>query len=421
MYAYFDETHNAQLEYHAAYNFAVNLKYPKDYLKQLFIKMQDSFLEDRFVSMAIDYYKEGKEMLPNAIETYFFEAELKGNFDETADSLDIMVGEQLNKYWDDQRWLELAAKAYRRSGKLDLAFDIYSRLVELPNSKLNYYLRILDIIKRRKDADGADQFAKDLPFRFQGNYKINEYLHDIYQMTGRLSEATGHAEWLYNRSPSHMPYITKLADLYADQGKLDQSNDLFIRYIGEYPNDPEGHCQLARLKYDNGQSDSVLMLADQALAIDSNYGSALELKGLYHQTNQDMDSALYFYRKTTTSRWPSPYAYHNIAEYFLQTGDSLNRAAGLAMTAIRYFEGDRRGYLLLGKIYYAQGKYKLARLQFFKGSKLHPNDAEYHFRLGKTLLMLGDKAEARKLIEKAIELNLDPRMEGEARQLLAGL
>ena len=91
------------------------------------------------------------------------------------------------------------------------------------------------------------------------------------------------------------------------------------------------------------------------------------------------------------------------------------------MAAARYLNNDRRGYLLLGNIYYSQGKYKLARLQYYKGVTLFPKDAEFKFLLGRAHFKLDEKAKAREYLQKALKENLAEPERSEARKMLAQL
>lgn len=420
-YAYFGKVRQAQTSWQSAYSLATGMKYPDDYAAQLFIKMENSFLDTRFLAMAVDYFEEGRKLLGDSPESYFFEAELKSNFAETVDSAKMMVDDKLKKNWSDQRWLELAGQYFYRTGRYDQAVEVYRRLLELPYPKETYVLNLLKVYEKHKNWQAADTLAGNLPIRFRGSRPIMEELYDFFTASERPDEAIKYAEKLYDLSSEYMPYVRNLAQLYAQQGRIDDAHRLFTTFVATYPNDPEGYYRLGYFEFEHGMADLVPDRFAKALAIDTGYAYAYELKGLYWEHEGNLDSAIYYYRKTVGFQKPTPEAYHNLAQYYYKKGDSLDYAAGLAMAAVRYFTNDRRGYLLLGNIYYKQEKYKLARLQYTKGLTLFPGDAEYQFLLGKTHMKLNEKAKAKEYLQDALKNNLPEPQRAEAEKLLAQL
>ena len=420
-YASLGDIDAAAVEWQSAYTRAVNLKYPDDYLRQLYLKMINGFLQSKDIGTAIDYFKEGLELLPDSLEMTFFEADLKCRFPETADSARMLVDDHIDQHQNDKKWLELAAAYFLHRNRYDQSAILYRRLLELPNPKLEYYLALLDMYRDDKNVEGADAIAAHLPFRLRNSLPLQKALLDVYYEADQVDRATIYAEALYRHTTEFMPYIITLADLYSRSGRDDEARRMFTKYLNNFPNNAESHYRVARFDYDHGHLDAVMEQIQKSLAIDSGYAYSYELKGEYFQAMGNMDSAIAAYEKAISLQLETPVAYHNLAEYYLNKQDNLDRAAGLAMAAIRYFDKDRRGYLLLGRIYYDQGKFKMARLQFFKGSKLFPEDAEYQFLLGKTYVQLKENAEAKKALKMALDLNLASPQKEEAQALLAKL
>lgn len=420
-YAYFDKMRQAQTAWQSAYSLAGGMKYPDDYIVRVFRKMENGFLETHFLPMAVDYFEEGQGLLGDSPEGYFFEAELKSYFPETVDSAKMMVDNKVKKNWSDQRWLELAGRYFYRLRKYDQAVEVYKRLMELPYPKEIYILNLLRVYEKHKNWQAADTLASSLPIRFRGSRDILEKLRDVYAASQRPDEAITYAEKLYHLSSGYMPYVRKLAQLYAQKNRIDDAHRLYSTFVTTYPNDPEGYYRLGHFELDHDMADSVPDRFAKALAIDTGYAYAYQLEGVYWERTGNLDSATYYYRRTISFQKPTPEAYHNLAQYYYKKGDSLDYAAGLAMAAVRYFTNDRRGYLLLGNIYYKQDKYKLARLQYTKGLNLFPGDAGFQFLLGKTNLKLNEKAKAKKYLQDALKNNLPEPQRAEAQKLLAQL
>lgn len=419
-YAYFGKTRAAQMAWQSAYTIANNLGYPDDYIAQVYIKMENGFLEDRNLAMAIDYIEEGWKLLGNSPQMYFFDAELKSRFPETVDSAKTMVDNRLQKNWGDQLWLELAGRYLFRVHDYDQATKVYRRLMELPYPKEVYFLNMLSVYAKRQNWQATDTLVEQLPIRFRGNRRIQENLYDVYLGSEQWEKALKYAENLYHLAPGYMPYVENLAQLYTRQNRIDDAHRLFETYTSSFPTDPVGYYQLGYYEFEHNMVDLIPDRFQKALAIDTGYAFAYELKGLYWQQKDNMDSASYYYRKAISFQKPTGEAYYHLSQYHYQKGDSLDYAAGLAMAAARYLN-DRRGYRLLGNIYYSQGKYKLARLQYYKGVTIFPEDAEFKFLLGRTYYKLNEKAKAREILQKAVKGNLSEPQLSEAKAILAKL
>jgi tetratricopeptide (TPR) repeat protein len=417
-YASFDRMDMASIEYQAAYTQASNLKYPDDFLRRLYLKMVNAFLDIRDIGTGVDYFEEGKQLLPNSLEMMFIEAELKSSFLNSADSAQMMVDDQVENNWENAEWLELAARYFFRRRAYDQASHVYMRLTQMPYPKQKYFSRLLEIDIMNDDVADAEKLLNNLPFRFKNSRRLQELMLELYEKTGNTDKAQKYAEILYGHSDEYMPYIMQLADIYIKQDRKSEARALFKRFQDRYPENPESHYRLANFDFENGDFNTVPSLIDRSLALDTGYAYSYELLGELMQEKGKMDSAIVCYKKAIELHWPTPVAYHHLAQYYFDQKDSLDYAAGLAMGAIRYWDVDRRGYLLLGNIYYAQEKYKMARLQYYKGIKLIPDDAELHFLLGKTYDKLDNKTDARKSLSTALELGLASPQKEEAEKLL---
>jgi predicted Zn-dependent protease len=409
------------LEWQSAYVLADNMKYPDDYIRPLYLKMMNGFLDAGNIVDGYDFFQESEGLFDESQELYFIQAELMSYFDDAVDSAMLMVDNQVHRHRDDPEWLAGAARYFFRRGKFEPARDIYHDLLTMPYPREDYFVNLLRIYGAVNDVAAADKLAADLPIRYRNSPRVQMALRDFYRENERFDKALGYAARLYDTAPEYLPYIHAYADLLGAAKGPDEARALYVDFRNSHPELADAHYFLARFDYDNGTGDDIAELLGEAVVIDSGYAMAYELLGEYFEANGQMDSALHYYEKTVALQWPTPIAYHNLARYYLNKNDSLARAAGLAMAAVRYFENDRRGYLLLGKIYFADGKFKMARDQFFRGAKLFPDDAEYHFWLGKAHVRMDDKAKARTALRKSLDLNVPSPEKEEAREILDNL
>ena len=407
-------------QYQGAYTVATNKQYPDDVITHLFIKVENSALEDKNIPIALAFFREAEDLYPELPEMKFFRAELMMRFKGGVDSAKILVDDSLVKNWSNRSWLDKAGTYLYRGNKFDLAEKTYRRLLQLPQPKLEYVTNLLDIYRQQNNVFATDTLAANMSIRFRNSPQVKEMLRDLYESAGEFDRALVFARELYRGSDQYMPYIISLAGIYASSGQIDQAREIYQKYCEENPESPEGHYRLALFEFEHGGGD-VMALVNRSLDRDSTYGFALELKGRCFERDNQMDSALALYRKVVDMKSPTPFAYYNLARHFVDTGDSLLRAEGLARSAQVYFGSDSRGYLVLGDVYMAQKKYKLARTQYFNALKLSPDDAILHFKHGKSLYLLKEYKDAKVELRAALDLNLDSPMKEEAQKILSKL
>jgi len=417
----FKEYNLAGINYQTAWIQAVNKQYPHDYIREVYMNMMNAMLEDRDIPTAFNFLADGMRMTDNLKEMRVIRAELMNYFDEVKDSAIILVDNKMDKYWSDRQWLEYVARYARRTGKRDMVNKVCRRLLEFKNPQPAYYIDLLENMSKQNDVAGADSLMATLSTRFANNRTILEYLHDMHWVNADTAKALIYAEKLHAWAPEYLPYIKHLAALYAARGKGTEARDLYTYYVSKYPDKPDGQYELARFDYDQGRVDSAMNHIELALSIDGNYGSALELKGIYFLDKGEEDTAMYYFRRTVMMNWPSPLAYYYLGEHLLQQNDSLSRVEGLGMAAVRFFDHDPRGYDLLSRAYMAQKKYKLARTNCIKGSLMFPDRPEFYFMLGKALIGMELPDEAKIALENSLKHNLSGPAKEEAERLLKNL
>ncbi|MCK5125364.1 MAG: tetratricopeptide repeat protein [candidate division Zixibacteria bacterium] len=418
---YFGDLGGAVIQYQMAYTLASNLKYPDEYTIYLYSRMFNGMMEDKDVQSGYVYLKEGIDRFPELEEIDFFKAFIMRFFTDVADSSNILIDDKVSKNWVNSDWLSKAGNYFYLSKKYSKAEEVYLQLLKLPQPKVLYVQRLLDIYKAGKHCKKAGDLLQNMPLQFRGNLILNEKMMAGYTNADKLDEAIAVAEMLYARSNQHKPYIQGLAELYSKTGQTDKAREIYVSNIKSYPNLADNHYMLALFDFENEKMDNVLDQTDKALELDSLYGKALELQGRYYESKNEIEKAMDVYRLAINRRTQSPFAFYSMARYFIDRGDSLLRAEGLARTAQVYFRGDRRGTIILGDAFYVQEKYKLARTQYAMGAKNHPEDAEMWFLLGKANFALKDNKGAKANLKKALELGIKSPQKEEADELLKKL
>jgi tetratricopeptide (TPR) repeat protein len=183
--------------------------------------------------------------------------------------------------------------------------------------------------------------------------------------------------------PRFTPAYAMLAQLYLKQGRLDQAR-------AEY----EGIGQ--RNPSDVGARTMV--------------GSLLEVQG-------KRDEAVKAYQVVVNSGGNAPVAANNLAFIYAERGTNLDEALQLATQAKQRMPDDASVDDTLGWIYYKKGQPQLAIGPLQDSLKKRSDNAEVLYHLGMTQAKLGQNAEARVSLQRA--LKLDPKIGGDdARRML---
>lgn len=418
--AAFDDRVMATLDQQTAFTIATNLAYPDEYLRVLFRKLMWLLAEVRDGISIREYTQESGD-LADEPDRAFYEASAMRVYPEMVDTARDIIDKNLTANWDNKAWLSCAGPYFTYGGDWEKAARIFQRLLTFPYPREIDIVSLLHVYQKTSNTAAADSLAPSLPARFERSRRIREAFMILYQTAGRFDQATAYAEKLHRMTPDFLPYDTILVDLYVAQGKPDNARSILTEFVDRNPLDPAGHFHLAQFDFVHGRSDDLLMHADRCLALDSTYAAGYELKGLYFREKGKTDSAVVNLNRAAALQSDSPWAYYFLAEYYLGQGDSLIKAAGLGKSAVRYFGHDRRGLDLLGRIYLAQNKPKLAQIQFADGMKMFPDDPDFQFLMGKALALQGEKEKAVTFLDKAIQLGLKAPYREEARTLLSGL
>ncbi len=394
----------AMEEYDLAFSLAVNQEYPQEYLYPLYLDMQRTCLEANELLLPKENLPYG-EMLDNGDKrSEIIRASMMIHFDEVRDSVRVLVDRKVGKNLGNRPWMELAAWHYFYSRRPDSAEILYHILIEMPQPREDYFLSLIDIYRVTGRLNSADSLAKVLPWRFRNSRCLLEKMLELNQRYERNDRKTNFAEKLYGKSNAYLPYVLSRAEGYIGQNKPEMALMILKEYRDSYSEDAEGWYQYALYALNHGDPEETLHCGEHLQSVDSSNGLAFELKGLYFEQKDMIDSAMSYFRRAIKLNLPSPYAYYYVGDHLLQQGDSLNRVAGLAMAAMKFMGKDRRGFKLMGDAYMAMGKYKLAKSSYRRGVKVLPEDAELNFLLGKAYFHMGETKSAGKYLRNSLKL-----------------
>ena len=161
--------------------------------------------------------------------------------------------------------------------------------------------------------------------------------------------------------------------------------------------------------------------------------SVYTLLGMLEDARQNLDESEKHYRKALEIAPETPIAANNLAWNIADHGrGNLDEALRLAQTNVAKMPGNASFYDTLGWVFYKKGLYAQAAEQLKKAVALDSSEAAragrpetpgYRLRLGQSLASAGDKPNARREVEVALQnqKDLSEREVQDARNLLAGL
>jgi hypothetical protein len=409
-------------EYDLVFNTAINQKYPKDYLYRLFLELMDVSFRANDIYMLMEHVAKGEFLDTGDDISEVLRATIMLQFDDTKDSARVLVDQKIEKNKGNRTWLEKAAWHYLFTQRPDSSEILYHLLLEMSQPREDYFMSLLDIYKVTKRIESADNLAKIIPWRFHNSRRLLEKFYNFYNQTEQLDKEFEYAQKLYRKSSGFLLYAKNLAWLHKAHNHNDAGLEILRQYCDNYPSNLQARYEYGLYAMEIGRPELALDCSHYIIEADSTFGGGPELQGLYFYHNNQIDSAMHYFRKVVDLAWPTPYSYYYLGEYLLQKEENLIPAAGLGMAAIRYFKKDRRGYSLLGRIYMTQGKYRLAKSILNSGVRVFPEDAELNYFLGSAYYQIGENENADKYLKLSLKYEdhkLTDSQRREAQEILS--
>ena len=114
-------------------------------------------------------------------------------------------------------------------------------------------------------------------------------------------------------------------------------------------------------------------------------------------------------------------AANNLAWWYAESGENLDRALELAQIARSHLAADAEPLDTLGWVYKKKGVMAQAETFIRQAIDLDPNNPLYHYHLGVIYSEKGDDANARKSLQRALTLQPGKQIAQEAQRILSTL
>jgi tetratricopeptide (TPR) repeat protein len=268
-------------------------------------------------------------------------------------------------------------------------------------------------------------------------------LGDIYRSIGRYEDAVLEYKMAIIMDSLNIPAYRSLCSLYEELGDMDNAIESYQRLIEIQPNAAEYHSNLANILYLKGEPQAAISYYQNAITLnpkpewtsviaqtlgyvlqesERNLDAAINAyQSAYLLTPTDLDiyinlgsafydkqeynNALTVYRRALELDPTNAKIHCNLGFLHWGKGD-IDEAIKEYELSIKYDSSYDIGYNILGVIYLDDlGRIQTAIQLFEKAIHYNPNYALAHYNLGRSVAIKGDKVEAAKLYQVAMDLN----------------
>jgi tetratricopeptide (TPR) repeat protein len=218
-------------------------------------------------------------------------------------------------------------------------------------------------------------------------------------MAGRFADAASTASSVLSFDRGNADALKIKGNAQYFSGQFGQAIDTFITLLDRHPKDEEGAYMLGRIYYQEGHIDQAIGQFERALRLNPKAYKAWDNLGLCWQSQGNNDKAIaHFLRAISLVEKEHPeydWAYANLADLLVQTGDA-DRAFAAAAKAANRNTNSARNFYIGAKALDKLGKTELCLNWAQRSAALDPTYSEAQYLLAKLYHRLGqeDKAEA---------------------------
>jgi len=223
------------------------------------------------------------------------------------------------------------------------------------------------------------------------------------------------------KSPNDPNTLLMAAQTYNALGDAFEMEKALKKTVEVDPASLQAYAMLGKMYYQQGRLDlarreleTYANRAPNSVPANTMLGTILELQGRKDEAKQRYNKALQIDPRAAV-------AANNLAWIDANADANLDMALQLAQTAKAQLPNRHEVDDTLGVIYYKKGLYGMAIDALRNSTTRQPDNPSYNYHLALALHKNGETAEARKLLEKAVQSNKNFEGVEEAKKLLASL
>lgn len=439
---------------------------------EIYFKIGMAFYYKNEIDRAINYFNLAVEKNPKNAQAYYMLACCHTKKAHFPDAMDFAQKAIKIKPFSSSRAHFLRYNLYRvmsvKSFKISMLRqkEFLLSVLTLPFdknalksvSKVISYLQFMPMLIKgwimvaRNGIDEAVDLYREALEKASGFILLYCLLGDIYRAMGRYEDAILEYKMAIILDSLNITAYRSLCSVYEELGDLDSAVDAYQKLIEIQPNAAEYHSNLANILYLKGEAKEAISYYQNAITLNprpewtsviaqtlgyvfqesekntdaaiSAYQSAYLLTptdidifinmGSAFYDKQEYNNALTVYRRALELDPTNAKIHCNLGFLHWGKGD-IDEAIKEYELSIKYDPTYDIAYNNLGVIYLDDlGRVQNAIELFEKAIKYNPNYALAHYNLGRSVAIKGDKVEAAKLYQIAMDLNnvtneLDPQ------------
>lgn len=282
-----------------------------------------------------------------------------------------------------------------------------------PNSPLPH-VNLADAAAADKRPDEAWQHLDRALALDRANFQALTALINLGAATGRLDQVRARVEQLAAEQPNSAPLQFLLGQAYRtgsqQQPPDPQRAEAALRRTVELdPDYVPAYSALAEIYFGTQQPDRAIDEYKKITERRPDDFTAFRNIGLIEAGRGQLDAAAEYYRRVLAIRPDEPVAANNLAALYADHGKgNAEEAMRLGQDVVRRFPNEPGFADTLGWVYYRKGLYRDAVEQLQRAvagaARRGGDNSLYRWHLGSALAKNGDKAAARRELQKALEL-----------------
>jgi tetratricopeptide (TPR) repeat protein len=308
--------------------------------------------------------------------------------------------------------LRLAAQTPSQLAAARADFDAARQAT--PNSPVPH-VNLADAAAVERKWDEAWQHIDQALALDRANFQALTALINLGSATGRIGEVRGRIEQLAQEQPNSAPLHYLLGQSYRSGSQQDapdaQRAEAALRRAVELDADyVPAYTALAEIYFGTQQPDRAVAEYKKITERRPDDFVAFRNIGLIEAGRGQLDAAAEYYRRVLSIRPDEPVAANNLAALYADHGKgNPEEAIRLGQDVVRRFPNEPGFADTLGWVYYRRGLYRDSVEQLKRAvegaAKRGGDNSLYRWHLGAALAKNGDKAAARRELQKSLELS----------------
>ena len=226
-------------------------------------------------------------------------------------------------------------------------------------------------------------------------------------MAGRLADARNMSNDILRLDPHNATALKIKGNAEYLLGQFETASSAFITLLEKHPEDDEGAYMLGRIYYQEGRIDQAIGQFQRVLKLKPGSYKAWDNLGLCWQARGETEKAiahfLHAIQLVEDDHSEYDWAYANLADLLLQTGDT-ERAFAAAAKAANRNPNSARNFYIGAKALDRLGKTELCLNWLQRAASLNPAYAEPHYLLIRVYSRLGQSQEAEEARNRFLEI-----------------